>query len=197
LKTAQNKETSTSALSNFFSDPTRTLPTADSDEEEDAPIAVPTAPAGRTSQIDLEMAEFERDLLASQAASQAEPALSKQEIYNRATVVGEEQILYDEEQGLPEHLRRGNTNANGTQPTVKGVVILEGEVMGVAPDTETPEEARERKEREERELIMDRIMDEERAQEDADEKLRSLKARLALVKQKREEEKKKKAVGKG
>ncbi|PVF95668.1 hypothetical protein CPB86DRAFT_677159, partial [Serendipita vermifera] len=184
LKTTQEKGSSTSAPSNFFSDPTRTLPTADSDEEEDAPSTAPPAP---TSQIDLEMAEFERDLVSSQAAK---PALSKQEIFNRATVTGEEQILYDEEEGLPEHLRRSNTNANGAQSAVKGVAILEGEVMGVAPDTETPEEARERKEREERELIMDRILDEERAQEDADEKLRSLKARLALVKQKREEERK-------
>ncbi|CAG8682138.1 12072_t:CDS:2 [Acaulospora colombiana] len=191
LKTTQD---STAAPSNFFSDPTRTLPTADSDEEEEAPNTAPPGPTERTSQIDMEMAEFERDLLSSQAANSA---LSKQEIFNRATVAGEEQILYDEEEGLPEHLRRSNANANSAQSTVKGVAILEGEVMGVAPDTETPEAARERKEREERELIMDRIMDEERAQEDADEKLRSLKARLALVKQKREEEKKRKLAGKG
>jgi zinc finger protein 830 len=45
---------------------------------------------------------------------------------------------------------------------------------------------RRRKERDERELIMDRMMEEERAQEDAYDRVALLKNRVQMLKQKRE-----------
>jgi zinc finger protein 830 len=58
--------------------------------------------------------------------------------------------------------------------------------LGAAEPTLEPEEEEQtRKQREEKELIMDRILEEERAQEDADERVAALKARLVAVKAKR------------
>lgn len=100
--------------------------------------------------------------------------MSRRELYDRATIVGEEEVLYNPNEGIPDHLR------GDQQPET--LVNNDGE--------ETQQQAAERKRQEEKELIMDRILDEERAQEDADEKVRALKARLAQVKKRREEAKK-------
>lgn len=130
--------------------------------------------------MDEEWEQFERDLLTVAPTNRAAVAeASRRDIYDRATVFAEEEVLYDPAEGIPEHLR--STNAD-QQP--ESLVNPEG------IEDETPGQAAERKQREEKELIMDRIMDEERAQEDADEKVRALKARLAQVKKKREELKK-------
>ncbi|KIM19342.1 hypothetical protein M408DRAFT_334421 [Serendipita vermifera MAFF 305830] len=183
---------------NFFSDPTRALPSTDahsgSDEDEGETTrpkaaAAPKEPSkpGPMSQVDLEWAQFEREVLAPNARAAAatnadDPPLSKKDIYDRATVVMEEEIRYDGD-GFP-----GDAPPT-TQTGVGGIV---GEYVGGPPPPaeETPEEAAVRKEQEEKELIMDRILDEERAQEEADEKVRAMKARLAAAKKKREEKKK-------
>lgn len=172
------------------------MPSADSenvDVDVDAPAssttpAQPTKPTQPLSQIDLEWAQFERDVLAPRAAplNGDDIPLSKKEIYDRATVVMEEEVRYD---GFP-----GDADQS-TLGTVVGAGGVVGEYVGGPPPPaeEKPEETVARKALEEKELIMDRILDEERAQEDADEKVRAIKARLAAVRRKREEAKKKAA----
>lgn len=119
--------------------------------------------------------------------------MSRKEIYDRATISGEEEIIYRQNDGFPAHLQH-KSNEAGTGLAGRGVPA-NVEVLVEIPEDETPGQEKERKEREEKELIMDRILEEERAQEDADEKLRALKARLALVKKRREEERRRKAAG--
>ncbi|CCA71441.1 hypothetical protein PIIN_05380 [Serendipita indica DSM 11827] len=195
----EQRPSSEFAASNFFSDPKRTLPTRDSDDEGDdggEPASTPAAKTTQPSQLDMEWAQFEREVLARPTAS--EQVMSRKDIYDRATVAAEEVITSTADDGFPSHLRQGNGANTQAIPSVgpsggRVGAVIDGEVITeLPPEDETPEQARERKEREERELIMDRIMEEERAQEDADERVRSLKARLALVKQKREAERKRK-----
>ncbi|KAG8804044.1 hypothetical protein FRC17_006052 [Serendipita sp. 399] len=182
-KTEEEQRPAAAFGSDFFSDPNRKLPTKEEDEE-DVPQAKP-ASSSVPSQIDFEWAQFERDVLASNKNQQDE--LNRREIYERATIAAEETT--STAHGFPEHLQP-SAEAGGAASGRRIGAVIDGEVITeLPPEDETPEQARERKEREERELIMDRIMDEERAQEDADEKLRGLKARLALVKQKRAEAK--------
>jgi zinc finger protein 830 len=184
------------------------LPTRDDDDEDEnegnTPRANSNAPGTLTnkptlSQIDLEWAQFERDVLAKPAQSALNPnetSLSKKEIYDRATVVMGEEVRYDMNgtDGFPDHLQSGTSAGNNTR--TRAGAGIEGEYVGGAPlEDETPEQVVARKAQEEKELIMDRILDEERAQEDADEKVRAIKARLALVRKKREDEKRRKAAG--
>jgi zinc finger protein 830 len=177
------------------------LPTGN-DQDEDGNVTHSNASRAaanqpRPSQIDLEWAQFERDVLAKPAQSSSnsnDPPLSKKDIYDRATIVVEEEVRYDinGNDGFPEHLQSGTTDGDTTRPGAG----INGEYVGGAPlEGETQEQIVARKAQEEKELIMDRILDEERAQEDADEKVRAIKARLALVRKKREDEKKRKAAG--
>ena len=117
-------------------------------------------------QLDLEWAQFERDVLAGPTTED-----QNRGIYDRATLVAEPQLV---EEVLPE----------GFPPSA--VAPIRGAVNGAAePRLGPEEEERTRKQTEEKELIMDRILEEERAQEDADERVLALKARLAAVKAKR------------
>jgi zinc finger protein 830 len=86
------------------------------------------------------------------------------EVYDRATVIAEPEIASSVPDGFPS--------------------VNEAEVTNGSMKTE--EDARRLKEQEERELIMDRLMDEERAQEDADLKVTLMKQKMALLKRKRE-----------
>ena len=88
-------------------------------------------------------------------------ALDHQGIYNRASMVAEPELALDISEGLP-----------GGQPTSS---------VPVAND----EEMRRIREHDERELIMDRLMDEEKAQEDADVKVTLLKRRVDAFKHQR------------
>ena len=54
------------------------------------------------------------------------------------------------------------------------------------PQEETEEEKRRRVEREERELIMDRLVEEERAQEEADLRVGLMRSRVEALKKARE-----------
>ena len=176
-KTEEEQRPPTNAA-NFFSDPSRALPTGDEEDEETAAVSSKPTPAPPTSQIDLEWAQFERDVLAptKRPSNGDDLPLSKKEIYDRATVVMEEEVRYD---GFP----------GDAQATTANTTDVVGEYVGGAPIDETPEETTVRKTMEEKELIMDRILDEERAQEEADEKVRAVKARLAAIRKKREEAK--------
>ena len=93
----------------------------------------------------------------------------RRDIYDRATLVAEPQLVED-------------TFLEGFPPSARGTV---DRAAGGTKLTPEPEEEQTRKQREEKELIMDRILDEERAQEDADDRVTALKARLAAVKAKR------------
>jgi zinc finger protein 830 len=150
---------------NFFSDPSRAIPVSDGDGEDREPSGAPSNPPVNP-QLDLEWAQFERDLLAHPAAED-----QRHEIYYRATLIAEPQLV---EEALPE----------GFPPSA---APARGAVNGAAEPKLGPEgEDQETKRREEeKELIMDRILEEERAQEDADERVAALKARLAAVKAKR------------
>lgn len=144
----------------FFSDPGRAMPPRepDSDEEdEDGPAAPPAASA---APVDPELAAFQAFINAPTQKSQ-----DSRDNYERATVFAEAELVETDE-GLPPQ------NGDGA----------------IAPPVEelTEEQKRALKEQEERELIMDRIVDEERAQEEADAKVDALRKKLDALKKKRE-----------
>ncbi|KAH9018486.1 hypothetical protein EDB85DRAFT_2012409 [Lactarius pseudohatsudake] len=143
----------------FFSDPSRapqTLPEDDDDNMvEDGGDAAP-----KKSQLDLELAAFERDL-----QQQREPPADPQETYARATVAAEPELAPGFE-GLP-------GEEPPPPPSEKEQKVSE-------------DEERRRKQEEEHELIMDRLLEEERAQEEADSRVATLKSRVEMLKKKRE-----------
>lgn len=115
----------------------------------------------------MEWAQFERDVLAGPAVETED---QRRDIYDRATLIAEPQLAEDT-------LLEGFPSSAGAS--------AHGIVDGAKPTLEPEEEEQTRKRREEKELIMDRILEEERAQEDADDRVAALKARLAAVKAKR------------
>jgi len=154
--------------SNFFSDPTRALIHSvdddSSDEDEGHPILAP--PVATDNPIDLEWQRFQQEMLAPAPV----PADQRHEAFKRATVFAEPELLPENVLGLPSQ-------------ELLGVDAVVAEV----PKTE--EELRKRKEEDEKELIMDRLLEEERAQEEADAKVVLLKGRLDALKKKRNEAK--------
>ena len=72
--------------------------------------------------------------------------------------------------------------ADGDNSIIRPLVLAEER-------EETEEEKLRRKEQEERELIMDRLIEEERAQEEADERVGLLKAKVEAMKRMREAKK--------
>ncbi|KAI9451070.1 hypothetical protein BJY52DRAFT_1191287 [Lactarius psammicola] len=138
----------------FFSDPSRapqTLPEDDDDDDDDMDEGgggdkggAAAAPPPK-SQFDLEWAAFERDM-------QTLPPPDPQETYARATVAAEPELVPIFE-GLP-----GQAPAGGE----------EGTAMSEREQKLSEDEERKRKQQEEHELIMDRLLEEERVQEEAD-----------------------------
>jgi len=127
-----------------------------------AATAAPPAPAPK-SQFDKEWAAFERDMQSLKA-----PAPDPQETYARATVAAEAELVPGLE-GMPGQVPEG------------------GEVVVSALEQKvSEEEERKRKAQEESELIMDRLLEEERAQEEADSRVAALKSRVEMLKKKRE-----------
>lgn len=152
----------------FFSDPSRKpVPlTPDSDDEEDNNAMSVDAPkhagtAKPTSAIDLEYERFQRELLQQSVSSE-----DKVENYERATVFAEPELATNEEAGFPSK---------------------EAEQAATDPANAVPpeEEIRQKREQEERELIMDRLLDEERAQEDADNRVLQMKSRLEAIRKRK------------
>lgn len=154
----------------FFSDPSRALP-IDADEDEGQ---VPeNAPPKSKTEIDLEFEKFQAEILTKMNTSvdDAEPDEERRESYQRATVFAEAELVQAAD-GFPGRLGQGE--AVEEEPEQK---------------EETEEEKRKRKEQEDRELIMDRLLEEERAQEEADARVGLLKARVEALKLAREAKK--------
>ncbi len=147
----------------FFSDPSRApvLLSDDSDEEEegtgDQTSSTQPAPGSKDTVVDLEYERFQRELLTI--------SVDPTEAYDRATVAAEPVLASVDIEGFP------------SAPEVPAAP---------EPDQPTEAEIRQKREQEERELIMDRLMDEERAQEDADTRVQLLKTKLEALRRKRE-----------
>jgi zinc finger protein 830 len=163
-----NLEHSSGFPSNFFSDPSRApIHPADddsSDEDEGGPVQMP--PPATDNPIDLEWQRFQQEMLTSAPP----PADQQHEAFKRATVFAEPELLPENVLGLPSQ-----------EPPDVDTAVAEVPRHG--------EELRKRKEEDEKELIMDRMFEEERAQEEADAKVVLLKGRLDALKKKRNEAK--------
>ncbi|KAJ7219964.1 hypothetical protein GGX14DRAFT_432604 [Mycena pura] len=129
------------------------------DEEDDPPPAQPiTAPV---SSVDAEWERFQRDVI-----NAPDPREAHREAYESATTMAEPELVSDAFEGFPPQ----ETEDGPSQTSIVG-----------------SDEARlgRQKEQDERELIMDRLLDEERAQEEADMKVTILKNRVeALMRRK-------------
>jgi zinc finger protein 830 len=195
----------------FFSDPARApLRTStggqDDDDDDDVEMdhhdqdakakaaeaaAAPPPPPPPKSQFDMEWDAFERDMQRSltnqpqpqQQRSSSRPAggnesADPQETYAHATIAAEPELVSRFE-GLP--VDDDATAQEGTTEQGRTGAVEEGGRKVSAEELE-----RRRKDRDERELIMDRLMEEERAQEDAYGRVALLKNRMQMLKQKRE-----------
>ena len=132
----------------FFSDPSKApVPETDEDEDDadDPPPAATSAPTAAKSQVDLEWEAFQASMLAQNVGNPGGREDEKLDLYDRATVAAEPELVQVDNQGFPESIAPGD-NA--------------GEVADTAQVEETEEERQRRKEQEERELIMDRLIEE-------------------------------------
>lgn len=165
LEDTSGSERSGTFPSDFFSDPARapirSVAGESSDEDEGRPI--PTLSAAADNPIDMEWQKFQQEMLTPTHASVDQ----RHEAFKRATVFAEPELLPENVAGLPPR-----------EPLGVDVVVA-----GVP----TNEELRKRKEEDEKELIMDRLLEEERAQEEADAKVVLLKDRLEALKRRRNE----------
>ncbi|KAF9234664.1 hypothetical protein BU15DRAFT_52345 [Melanogaster broomeanus] len=144
--------------SDFFSDPSQgpPPPSDDSDDEADAVDATPAKLQDTTADSTLDQEWIRFQQTVINAPDE-------RETYDRATVFAQPDLISDEPSGFP-----------ADEVPVEPVAKLDGEGE------------RRRKEQEERELIMDRLMDEERAQEEADMKVVVMKNRLEALRKRRE-----------
>ncbi|EAU83051.1 hypothetical protein CC1G_13460 [Coprinopsis cinerea okayama7 len=191
------KSAPTSFPADFFSDPNRQLPSLDpsSDSEDDddndnaqttndanamAVDSTPSQPGPKTA-IDEEYEAFQRAMLAEQQKDAAET-------FAQATIAAEAEI-YTEEQisGFP----GARSGADGSADAVGAA-----EPEPPMTEEELAEAKRKAKELEERELIMDRLLEEERLQEEADMRVAAMKSRIEALKKKREARKAEKGKGK-
>jgi len=113
-------------------------------------------PQKELSTLDLEWEMFQRDVV---------NVTDDRETFDRATLAAEPELVSQTTEGIP--IRQTEESQMETSNNM---------------DDET---TRRKREQDERELIMDRLLDEERAQEDADLKVSVLKNRLDALKQKR------------
>lgn len=152
--------------SDFFSDPSKAPPpppTYDSDDDEVDSFPATSAQVSERQGVALGQSELDQEWIKFQETVINAP--DEREAYDRATVFAEPELVSDAAEGFPP---------------------LQGETSLDAEGKLDPNEERRRKEQEERELIMDRLLDEERAQEEADMKVSVLKSRLEALKTKRE-----------
>lgn len=149
---------------NFFSDPSRALPANDDNDDEELPASAP-APA-QASELDAEWEAFQRNVINADLAAE-----SREESFARATIAAEPELAEELPQGFPAELAERRAAARAAlQPPA--------EEQQQAPE-ETAAEKNRRKELEEKELIMDRLLEEERVQEEADNKVALLKVRYS------------------
>jgi zinc finger protein 830 len=146
----------------FFSDPSRAPLPPQSDEEEDEEPAddpsKPPPPVTPPSVVDLEYERFQRELLNG-------PDFL--ETYERATVIVEPDLVPESTEGLPMRDGAGGQESDLAQK-------------------QSEDAMRKQKEQDERELIMDRLLEEERVQEEADMKVTVMKTKLEALKKRRE-----------
>jgi zinc finger protein 830 len=177
----------------FFSDPSRAPPPRtsadenddnddemDQDENSHSKPAPAPAPAPK-SQFDKEWAAFEREiqgisLRRPKGADDPQETKTTTTTYAHATIAAEPELVPRFE-GLP-------LSADGTVPTLEAAAGGVDEAGARKGSGEVEE--RKRKELDERELIIDRLVEEERAQEDAYGRVALLKNRIQMLKQKRE-----------
>lgn len=152
---------------NFFSDPSR-APADFGDESDEEPEQAAPPPVVSNNPIDLEWEQFQQTMLGGAPAPEAQ----RRHAYDRATVAVEAE-LNDTMEGLPSQLEAVDVGA---------------------PEPLNDDQLRKLKEMEEKELIMDRLFEEERAQEEADAKVTILKIRLDALKKKRKAAKQAKAT---
>ncbi|KAJ7127182.1 hypothetical protein C8R44DRAFT_545048, partial [Mycena epipterygia] len=114
-------------------------------------------PPPAAAPIDSEWERFQRDVVNA-------PDPRDRDTYENATVMAEPELASETPEGFPPQ----QTEDAPDEPSKLDV-----------------EEARRRKEHDERELIMDRLLDEERAQEEADMKVTLMKNRLDALMRKR------------
>ncbi|RDX41747.1 hypothetical protein OH76DRAFT_183986 [Lentinus brumalis] len=153
----------------FFSDPSMAPPPAEEDEDEDGAdgAQAPAQADGKHAVLDLEWQRFQQSVI---------NAPDYHETYERATVAAEAVLSEEVPQGFP--------SAAGAEDGGEG-----------EKDGQLDEEAkRRRKEQDERELIMDRLLEEEQAQEEADARVSVLKSKLEALKRNREAAKARKAA---
>ena len=164
VATAPQSTTASTLPPDFFSDPSRapapSFPDSDDEDDVGAPVALtkpkPTVGGGGDSALDQEWMLFQQSVINAPDAAAT---------YDHATIVVEPELVSDQLEGFP----------------VQDVTLASPVTTGKADEDE-----RRRKELEERELIMDRLMDEERAQEEADMKVTMMKNRLAALRKRRE-----------
>jgi len=165
---------------NFFSDPSR-APPRDGEREEDEEMMdqdqeTTTSTAAPKSQFDMEWDAFEREmqqpppvvLEGADAAGAEATVVDPLVVHARATIAAEPELVSGLV-GLPAGTQGAADEAAGR----KAVAMSE-------------EEGRKRKEMDERELIMDRFVEEERAQEDAYGRVALLRDKVQMLKQKRQ-----------
>lgn len=176
--------------SDFFSDPNRTLPDTVEDYEDEEGEG-PAQPPRTSATIDSEFEAFERAL-----GQTRPPASALQDLYSRATVMAEPELVDIEAlqaDGFPPEVPADGANASSD---TKNGVANDATVASDEPEEETEAQKARRKELEEKELILDRIVDEERAQEEAEEKVTALRTRFLAIKKQREAKKLAAAAGK-
>ncbi|KAF7327552.1 hypothetical protein MKEN_00334200 [Mycena kentingensis (nom. inval.)] len=138
-----------------------------SDPSRDLPVTAEDdeQPQAASSSIDAEWERFQRDVVNATDAQEAQ-----RETYESATVMAEPELVADNMEGLP-----GQEEEEEAKP-------------------KDEEQLRREREQDERELIMDRLLEEERAQEEADMKVTILRNRMEALMRKRKAAKAAKAV---
>jgi zinc finger protein 830 len=159
----------------FFSDPNHPMPEDDVEEDDiNPPAPNPPEKAAEKSAIDLEWEEFQRTVINAPTPVVVRDAgtlieETQHENWNRATVFAEPELAPEVPEGFPER-------------TADQATTVENE----ATREPTTEELAAKKAQDERELIMDRLLAEEQAQEDADNRVTVLKARLDGIRKRKE-----------
>jgi len=153
-------QSSTSSLPlGFFSDPSRApLPSLNDsdDDDETGETAAITKPTDGGGDSTLDQEWMQFQQSVINAPDTAAT-------YDRATIFAEPELVSDPTEGFPTH------NDAPASPAIR-----------------VDEDERRRKDQEERELIMDRLVDEERAQEEADMKVTVMRNKLAALRKRRE-----------
>lgn len=160
-----NAPTSNPFLNDFFSDSSRTLPVPDVNDDDDSKQrqSGPPQPSAPKSELDLEFERFQREVV---------NAPDHRETYENATIIAEPVLNVEVNEGIP---------------------VNQDEEMADATAAAEEEERRLQKEQDERELIMDRLVEEEQAQEEADMRATTMRSKIDAMKKRREAARKRKS----